>query len=309
MSTLSAAELRKYEWRIPTFLERLSSGTFLNTSNSEIRLSYTGEDLAERLRNSPVREVNKILFMGDDGCEYRLRDLLKDRGFGGGSVPLKREDAALALIRQRLEIIKHNTASDSIPVVIGSECYYVSDVATTPGTPKSDFHFVSPTGDELVWLSHKHGNSPRSFQQWGGCSMRNEPNIHRHEETQAFAEQVRTLSFGAGSTVAKLIQDANLQHLAVYGNDYGKEFGQNNVQLVIQGEPTLTSNTSNSHFDVRAFGVHQNGEVLPTVYRPSFMAMYRTDRNDFGIKNCRVGISPKNARLVKEWIDNDDQPR
>lgn len=305
MATLSAAELRKYDWRIPAFLERLSSGTFFNTSNTEIRLSYSGTDLSERLLSAPARDVNKILFMGSDGVEYRLFDVLKDKGFGGGATPLNREAAALSAIRQRIEILKHQHATDSVPVVIGGECYYVSDVASTPGTPKSDFHFVSHEGEAVVWLSHKHGNTPRCFQQWGGCSAKVEPNIHQHEETQEFAAVVREMEFEKGTTVAKLIQDANLQHMAVYGNEYGKHYSQNNVHLVIQGNPTLAANTSNNHYDVSAFAVHQNGELLPEEYRPSFMAIYRTDRNDLGIKNCRVGISPKNARLVKEWIQHE----
>jgi hypothetical protein len=308
MATLSAAELRKYEWRIPTFLERLASGTFLNTSNAEVRLVYAGEGLEERLRSDKVRSINKLKFLGDDGVEYSLQDLLKDKGFGGGKNPLNREEAAIALLGHRLAIAHHELGTSVAPVVVGGNAYLVSEVRSTGGTPKSDFHFLGPDGEPVLWVSHKHGRTAHCFQQWGGCSKRIEPAVHQHPETQEFALSISSRDFGAGTTVARGILDANLRHMSVYGNDFGKEYGQNNVQLVIQGEPTLSANTGNTHFDIGAFAVHTNGEEMPDDYRPTFMAIYRTDRNDFGIQNCRVGISPRKARLVKEWIDEQAGP-
>lgn len=308
MATLSAAELRKYEWRIPTFLERLASGTFLNTSNVAIKLAYTGEDLEQRLREDKVRAVNKLQFLGDDGVEYCLNDLLKDKGFGGGKNPLNREEAAISLLRQRLAIACHSLGTSCAPIVVGTDAYVVSGVMSTDGTPKSDFHFVGPDGSPVLWVSHKHGRTARCFQQWGGCSKRIEPAVHAHRETQEFALSISTRDFVAGATVARGILDANLRHMSVYGNEFGKEYGQNNVQLVIQGDPMLTANTGNTHFDIGAHVVHHNGEEMPEDYRPTFMAIYRTDRNDFGIKNCRVGISPMKARLVKNWIDDETGP-
>lgn len=304
MSTLSPSELRKYEWRIPTFLERLASGTFITTSNTEVKLTYYGEGLEEKLRTDSPRAIGKICFVDDAGNVYKLGDLLKDAAFGGVGSTLKREEQAIALFQQKLDIEKHNHGADAIPVVVSGTCYFVSSITSTPGTPKSDLHFLDPTGNEVVWISHKHGKSPRCFQQWGGCSERCEPNIYNHSETRDFSARIRGIKFFAGYTIARSIQDNHLKNLAVYGNEFGSDFGRNNVQLVVQGIPTFAANTANVHYDIVSHSVHANGDELPYEYAPTFMAMYRGDRNDFGITNCRVGISPRNARLITNWIDH-----
>ncbi len=233
--------------------------------------------------------------------------MLKDAGFGGGSSRLRHEEAAIARLQQHLDIEKHNNGTDLVPLHAAGTCYYVASVKSTEGTPKSDFHFLDPDGNEVVWISHKAGKSPRCFQQWAGCSFRVEPNIHLHDETQTFAERIRELEFVGGMTVAQPIYDSKLKNLAVYGNGFGGEFGRNNVHLVIQGIPTLASNTANAHYDIVSHSVHANGESLPDGYSPTFMAMYRGDRNDFGITNCRVGISPKGARLVTKWMEDNEE--
>lgn len=308
MSTLSPAELRKYDWRIPAFLERLSSGKFITTSNAEVKLSYTGDDLEEKLRNDSSLAVGKLTFIGDDGTEYRLRDLQKDAGFGGKGSALKHEERAISLLSQKIEIEKYNYSSDYIPVVVGDVCYEVISVASTPGTPKSDFHFIDVNGNEILWVSHKHGSTARCFQQWSGCSKKVEPNIFAHPETQNFYNYITAVEFKPALTIAKNIEDVMLHNFAIYGNEYGNMFGRNNVQLVVQGDPTLSSNTANVHFDISSFYTHVNGETLPEMYTPTFMATYRNDRNDFGIKNCRVGILPKSGRFISEWAqDNEDQ--
>lgn len=288
-------------------MERLASGTFITTSNTEVRLSYNGEGLEEKLRNESSRAVGQLRFIDEHGTEYKLADLLKDSGFGGVGSRLKHEEAAIALLQQRIDIEKHNHSSDIIPIHAAGICYFVAGVESTTGTPKSDFHFVDGEGREVLWASHKAGKSPRCFQQWAGCSAKVEPNIYNHWETREFADHIRRVEFSGGTTVARPIADRHLQSLAVYGNGFGGEFGRNNVQLVIQGSPSLAANTANVHYDIVSHSVHANGGELPEEYAPTFMAMYRGDRNDFGIINCRVGISPKKARLISNWIQDNEQ--
>lgn len=302
MATLSASELRKYDWRIPKFLERLASGTFITTSNTEVKLSYQGTDLEYRLKTESPRIVNKIKFVDELNTEYALSDLLKDEGFGGKNAQ-RREQEALSLLQQKIDIQKSFWGEACVPVVIDGICYYIAGVENTPGTPKSDFHFVDVEGKEIVWISHKHGKTARCFQQWGGCSEKVSPRIYNHEETQEFVAAIRAIEFAPGLTVAKNIHDPQLHFYAIYGNNFGYQYGPDNVQLVIQGMPSLSANTSNTHFDIVSHSVHTNGETLPEEYTPTFMAMYRTDRRDFKIPTCRVGISPKNARLISNWID------
>ena len=126
MSTLSSSELRKYEWRIPAFLERLASGTFITTSNTAVRLSYDGEGLEEKLRNDSARAIGKLRFTDHNGTEYKLNDLLKDSGFGGVGTRLKHEEAAIALLQQYIDIEKHNHGSDLIPIHAAGICYFVA---------------------------------------------------------------------------------------------------------------------------------------------------------------------------------------
>ena len=88
-----------------------------------------------------------------------------------------------------LEDIKNKNGSDFVNLKIGKNFYQVVvNVESTPGTPKSDFHFRDVNGKMVGFVSHKDGASATAIQQWGGITQNSadEPMLAAHPETQAF---------------------------------------------------------------------------------------------------------------------------
>ena len=114
--------------------------------------------------------------------------------------------------------------SDFISLKVGKTTYKVSLCESTPGTPKCDFHFIGQ-GGYVGHVSHKAGFGPRGFQQWAGTSLRVEPTIYNHPETQAFISTLREMfpnGMPSATTVGRKIKDEKpaLKQLVM---DLGKE--------------------------------------------------------------------------------------
>ena len=65
----------------------------------------------------------------------------------------------------KLEEIKEKTGSDAVTLKIGKNYYRVIAVESTPGTPKSDFHFRDIEGRMVGFVSHKDGLSATARQK------------------------------------------------------------------------------------------------------------------------------------------------
>ena len=107
---------------------------------------------------------------------------------------------------------------------------------------------------------------PKDVQQWGGISQRKEPDIFSHKETQQFISDLKT-KFPDGientfSAYRKIKDDSNpkLKPMAIYGNNYGKGFGQQNVTILLQGPVKLVK--TGATYSLSANHVHFNGESL-----------------------------------------------
>ena len=47
---------------------------------------------------------------------------------------------------------------------------------------------------------------------------------------------------------------------------------------------------------------HSNGSTLPPEYQPVLMAIYKGERNNYGIKNARLVISAIGGRTNKQMV-------
>jgi len=189
-----------------------------------------------------------------------------------------------------------------LKVKIGNKYYAVAGAATTPGTPKSDFHLLNNKGIEVVWISHKDGSKAKDFQQWGGMSARAEPEIASHPETQKFINDVKK-EFGGvmprATTVARPVKDKNLMGMSVYGNKYKSgKLGRQNVSILLQGPVKLVK--SKNYYELQSNHTSINGDIMTGDYAPVFMAIYKGDRNNFGVKGARFAIQPKASRKFKD---------
>lgn len=305
MAQLSPAELRKYDWRAGVFVEKLKAGTPFELSGGKMEvLSPIGtmKEAVRILEKGTNGELSGLKFTGQSkGGVYSLKDIVKNKEFGGkgeGGGTVK-EDRALAELKKQLEAAKKKEKSATIPIRMGGKTYQVYDVRSTNGTPKSDFHFEDIDGKEILWMSHKDGKTERDFQQWGGVSYSKEPAINQHRETQQFIKDMKALypkGIPPATTVARKIKDPKLKSMSVYGNEFGRAFGQQNVNICLQGDVVLKK--EGKFYTVNAYHAHLNGEQLRNGYEPVFMAIYKGDRDSEGIKGARLGISPLGCRKI-----------
>jgi hypothetical protein len=302
MSNLGGKELYKYDWRAEVFIKKLKNGELFDTTTGKIKLLPATSlikaiEKRESLTNVPI--------IGTDGKKYKISDFVKTAEFGGkgerGGVV--KEDMALQSLRDQINAAKTKEKASTINIKIGTKIYKVFDAASTPGTPKSDFHLIDIDGKEIVWISHKDGKTEKDFQQWGGMSQRSEPDIYSHKESQKFINDMKDLypdGLPNATTVARKIIDPKLRNMSAYGNQFGKVFGRQNVTLMLQGAITLAK--QGSAYTIKGYHTHLNGEALTQGYEPVFMAIYKGDRSDFDIKGTRVVIAPAGCRKVSYYI-------
>lgn len=305
MANLSPKEIRKYTWRSEVFIKKLKDKEPFEVTGGKKVVLVESKQAMKVLASGSDNELKALRFSDGNGNDFKLTDFVKNADFGGKGERsgVAKEDAALKSLNDALDSAKKAEGLSYVNVRIGNKTYKVSHAESTPGTPKSDFHLVDPSGKEIVWISHKDGKTEKDFQQWGGVSQRAEPDIFKHKETQAFAKLMVGM-FPKGipnaTTVARKIKDKKLKMMSIYGNQYGKPFSQQNVTLAIQGPISLKK--VGQSYKIESNHVHLNGEDLTGGYEAVFMAIYKGDRSDLGIKGARVVISPMGCRKIHQWV-------
>ena len=247
----------------------------------------------------PKRAYNTTIKAGATTLRYPT-DFYKTPEFGGkgqGS-GIARENFELKSLQDQIEKAKIADGVQSIDVRINGKIYEVAGAETTPGTPKSDFHLIDINGKEVVWISHKNGSLPKDVQQWGGISQRKEPKVFSHSETQQFVADLKTKfpgGVGSGYSAYRKIKDSNLKFMSIYGSNYGREFGQQNVTILLQG-PVKLVKTGNKH-SLSANHVHFNGESLDNTPYEAVLSVRYGERSDAGVFRARIGIMPIESRV------------
>ena len=207
--------------------------------------------------------------------------------------------------RNQLEKIKQKIGSDFVRLKIGKNNYLVSNVESTPGNPKSDMNFIDNQGRRVGFVSLKQGATANAVQQWGGISPRAGGSIASNLEVQSFVQKVRELfpdGINPATTVAREIQSSQLKNLGIYGNAYGGGFNINNVDVLLQGSVRINSINSTDYQLTGSAMTHSNGDTLPPLYQPALMAIYKGDRNDYGIKNARLVMNAIGGRRITEMV-------
>ena len=301
MAQLSASEIRKYSVRPEIFIRKLQEGSAFEVKGGAKVILVMPKGIEHVLRKGSNADLNALRFGDKTGKIWKLSDFVKTKEFGGkgaGSGTAK-EDAALASLREQIEKAKMKEGKIEIPIKIGNKVYMVMDAVSTPGTPKSDFHLVDKDSKEVAWISHKDGSRAKDFQQWGGLSRTKEPKLFSHPETTAFVEEIKkTYPNGLpnATTLIRKIKDNKLKMMSVYGNEYGSRFSRQNTTLMLQGDVKLSK--SGQNYSITATHTHINGDDMTGDYEPVFMAIYKGDRSDFGIRGTRVVIAPAGCRKV-----------
>lgn len=207
-------------------------------------------------------------------------------------------------LNKKISSILEQSGCDYVTIKYKNNLYNVVRVEKTPGTPKSDFHFIDVNGNECLWISHKAGTTPKDFQQWSGMSASLENAIFTHKESKAFVNDLYMLYpnkvMPNRTSVMKSITDNKLKKMAVYGSGYNgvvNNEGRNNVCYVLQGNVELKPIPSQPNiYTIEAFHKYENGDDITGSYEPVMSAIYKGDRPNFGIRGLRAGILPITSR-------------
>lgn len=308
MAGLTPKDLKKRN-NFDIFISRVRTGKYFTLAEGNGKKVKLDRTIAEEVKGvddfQKYRQGSSIVLPTSNKSEIRLTQLYKDSEFSGRTQrTTASEDAEVKSLNEQLKKIMEDTGVDYVKVKVGRKTYNVVSVISTPGTPKSDFSFVDVNGRPVGHISHKDGSNPRGFQQWSGTSQRVEPGIFSHRETQAFIQDLKQMfpnGLPPASTLGRKIKDERLKKMAVYGSQFGSVAGINNVDVTLQGtvklvkQGTIYKLTGSAHENV-------NGSIISGGYEPIFLAVYKGDRSDHGIKGARITINPREGRTVKQYI-------
>jgi len=218
-------------------------------------------------------------------------------------------DDAIRSAKAPLTIIVNKTG--------GRGKYEVKDIVGARkigGTPKADLALFNSRGNPVFWISHKKAGDASAFQQYSGISAQSGASIYQHSECQNFMRNVSQYIEEDKLSVPlwSEIKDSTLRRMAIYGPDVvsGVKFGQNNIQMIGQGDPVLQPINEDVFSLSFSSHVSTNEDVsgLGGDYEPVFIATYRAGRG-FTVggktyKGARLGIAPyamvKNRKGIRE---------
>lgn len=307
MATLSPIELAKRN-NFNIFLSRIRSGkdfTLSESSGSKIKLDKSIlTQLTSITHFDRFKSGRSIMLPTTNGQYVSITQIYKDSEFSGRTqATTAQEDAQIIRINQQLREIFDNLGTDFIPLKVGDTIYNVGFCESTPGTPKCDFHFKGSSG-YVGHVSHKAGLGAKAFQQWSGTSVRVEPIIFNHPETQAFINTLQQMypnGIPQATTVGRRIQDETLKKMAVYGSGYGGARGENNVDVTMQGVLNIQNRIRYYELTCASHKLN-NGDNITGTYEPVFLAVYKGDRSDHGIRGARVIIQPIGGRNIQRFV-------
>ena len=218
MASLSIKELSKRN-NFQTFVYRIGIGQGFYIKNTDILIK-----LNKSILNNidSLEDLNKyksgksIQLPTEDNNYVPLNMLYKDSDFSTRTqYGTAKQDEQIENLTQIIYSLKKSSSLGYVPIKITDEVYKVVTVKTLNNKSKADFCLVTIDGLDVGFVSHKHGSSPKDFQQWSGTSKRFQPEIFDHEETQSFIKDLTKMfndTLPPASTVARKIQDLRLFH-------------------------------------------------------------------------------------------------
>lgn len=222
----------------------------------------------------------------------------------------------LNLIQENLEQLKINSSTGTIDITINGlpPIIGVDKIEKVTNTihgrlTKSDFVFKNKRGSTLLHVSHKAGESPTAFGQYGGISevagnIQDASLIYNDSEVQSYLtrlyqlysdgigeRQIENNPFSADGSLDRglyrEINGATLINRSIFGPDYGGQRGSDNVDLVAQGHfvfDPVRSSTGDIMYNLSFTGGHEvNGNISKFTdstsgYRAVLMTTYRAGR-------------------------------
>lgn len=261
----------------------------------------SNKELVDALKSKKYAAFLTTKLVDTKGNTYSLSKLEKTKDFGGTGTGsgTRIEVEALAGLQQQLNEL------GPVNVRVGKKIYKnIVEGYKVPGTPKADLALKNSDGKPVIFISHKDCCTAKNFQQYGGVAK----DFSTNPEVVSFANAVKKQIKKAGeeemlrgSGFRRIVKDKDLALKSIYGLDFGGDFNENNVQILMQGNLRLEP-IKDGLYDLKSEHDIYNPTIPGEGYTPYLMATYRDGRNDLGIKNCRLGIYPIATRPTTKEI-------
>ena len=298
---LSGAEFKKRTWRLPIFIDKIKNKKPFALLNGDEVIIKSEPIIIQTLelidKTGEYAQLNKMMFKTTNNKTLKISDFGKSAEFGGrgeGSGTAA-EDRALTQFREEIMKEARKQGTPFIKARIAGRIVELADIQKTTGTPKSDFHGVDTEGNEVCWFSHKDGRTAKDFQQYGGLTelVKKFPG---HKELMQFISDVETMTSGevkSDRSFQRPLKDRNVMKAAIYGIDYDKKPGRQNVDMFLQGRISLKKQGNVYLIDSEHTG--ERGDIPRGEYA-CVLFVRKGDRSNFGIKNARFMVAPKALR-------------
>lgn len=215
--------------------------------------------------------------------------LVKPAEAQGGRLE-KEEGQILAL---DTAIKEHLNGQPFIKLAVGIRVVNAAGVIKVPGNVKADAQVIDDQGNPVAWISLKDGTTPKGFGHWGGVD-----HLGQDPEVAKFVNDIKATfgtEFPRGPTYGVKIKNPQLKALTCFGKNYGGAPGVSNVDLILQGHPTLKKGSRGGYVLTGAHTWH-NGDIPAGEYEPVLVVRFSADRGNFGILGARISSYPTAGR-------------
>ena len=225
-------------------------------------------------------------------------------------------DSLIKIIRQAVE-----QEGNAIQVLIGK--YIINAVVTAGsdqirGDPKADIALIDENGKEVGFISHKKEGGAKAFQQYSGVSAKAGEKIYNNALLNDYISELYAVtkkleaksSFSAWRKIPNTTEGRKLASMAVYGPDWGGQFGRNSVHCIGQGSPTLTRQPNGSYRLTFSESIHTADDIdwaFKSDYQVIFASTYRnrrvTSNNNYTVTDIRSGIYPYDFIKARKTVE------
>lgn len=133
-----------------------------------------------------------------------------------------------------------------VHVSVNNKMFYnIIGMVSGPAFAKGDLILIDKDGQQVCFLSHKAGSSPKDFQQYSGISPRAGEYISNNKEVIKFKNELAAMSNEELSSTAYLrkIRDVSVKNKAVFGKDFNRSSfnrSPNNIDFFAQGDINIS---------------------------------------------------------------------
>jgi hypothetical protein len=284
--------------RVKIFLEKIKSGSPFETTMGNVVIDKVQLPAIQK----DIRKSGFSMLMGGKVGNKKVivqypKQFYKSLEFGGKGVGsgTSAEDDALLKFRKNLHEALAKSKTKTIKIKVGKRTVSAADIVSTPGTPKSDFHLIDDKGKAVAWISHKAAKKAKDFQQYGGLTKEYDTHYRHLKDVTSFLDKVRRMrpkGLERGDSLWRYVKDKKVVLYTVWGPDYGKARGINNVDEFHQDEMKLVK--SGSSYEIKSLHKMVNGELPKNSslgdYTGIYVARFTSDRPGLGIPFARIGV-------------------